>query len=314
MKINNKKIKAFSLIELSIVILIIGILVGAVVKGQDLYQNIKLTTAQSITNSSPINSITGLSLWLETTRETSVVDAEDNTTEYDAVPVTWRDNRVVRRQDRIDLTAAGDPQYIKSGISGLPSIEFDGTADEFTNTNTTSMPITAGDDSYTFVAVWSPTVVGSGIIAAQGDAVGTNDLIGGIGQAATGTYGFHGGTNNFNQADSTIEAGRSYISIITVNNDDEIVTAATTDNIDIYTNSNTATISGSSNKGTNANDEITLAIGAGEFVVGNTMNGTANHFNGQISEIIVFDKALKDDEISAVNDYLGAKYGINIAN
>jgi len=51
----NSKIKtAFSLIELSIVILIIGILVAGVTQSSRLVRAIKLQTARSITNSSSI--------------------------------------------------------------------------------------------------------------------------------------------------------------------------------------------------------------------------------------------------------------------
>lgn len=60
MSFNIKSNKAFSLIELSIVILIIGILVAGVTQSSRLINQIKLSLAQSITRSSDVNSIDNL--------------------------------------------------------------------------------------------------------------------------------------------------------------------------------------------------------------------------------------------------------------
>ncbi|MBU6338893.1 MAG: prepilin-type N-terminal cleavage/methylation domain-containing protein [Rickettsiales bacterium] len=54
--------KAFSLIELSIVILVIGILFAGVMQGRSLIQKSRLKTAQSLTKSSPVSGIYGLLL------------------------------------------------------------------------------------------------------------------------------------------------------------------------------------------------------------------------------------------------------------
>jgi len=58
--------KAFSLIELSIVILIIGILVAGVTSSSRLVKRMKIITAQNLTTSSPISSIKDLIFWYET--------------------------------------------------------------------------------------------------------------------------------------------------------------------------------------------------------------------------------------------------------
>ena len=41
-------------------------------------------------------------------------------------------------------------------------------------------------------------------------------------------------------------------------------------------------------------------------------NSAGNYFNGYISEIIVFDRALAEYEITAIEQYLSSKYGIGI--
>lgn len=62
----QKTNKAFSLIELSIVILIIGVLIAGVVSGSNLYAKFKITTAQGLTRGSEVNGIKNLVLWYET--------------------------------------------------------------------------------------------------------------------------------------------------------------------------------------------------------------------------------------------------------
>ncbi|MBM5781910.1 MAG: prepilin-type N-terminal cleavage/methylation domain-containing protein [Pelagibacterales bacterium] len=82
---------AFSLIEMSIVLLIIGILISGVTQGLKLLNKFKLQTAQSLTQSSPVASISGLSYWFESTSEKSfsaseAVDEEKISNWYDISP------------------------------------------------------------------------------------------------------------------------------------------------------------------------------------------------------------------------------------
>ncbi|MFM7682251.1 MAG: prepilin-type N-terminal cleavage/methylation domain-containing protein, partial [Bacteroidota bacterium] len=60
----NKKL-AFSLIELSIVILIIGILVAGVTQSSRLVAQMRLASAQSVTRSADISSIRDMVFWAE---------------------------------------------------------------------------------------------------------------------------------------------------------------------------------------------------------------------------------------------------------
>ena len=78
MKKNINSNKAFSLIELSIVILIIGILVAGVTSSSRLITRMKLITAQNLTRNSPISSIKDLSVWWETSLDESFDNAEES--------------------------------------------------------------------------------------------------------------------------------------------------------------------------------------------------------------------------------------------
>ncbi len=87
-----KKKLAFSLIELSVVILIIGILIAGVTQGSRLIKQFKLSSASSLTRSSSISSIPNLTLWLETTLDGSVTSVTNGTSpsNNDAIS-NWND-------------------------------------------------------------------------------------------------------------------------------------------------------------------------------------------------------------------------------
>jgi len=58
--------KAFSLVEISVVILIIGILISGVSQGIDLYEDFRKNSAKSLTLNSRVGRIPDLLWWIET--------------------------------------------------------------------------------------------------------------------------------------------------------------------------------------------------------------------------------------------------------
>lgn len=105
------KNKAFSLIELSVVILIIGILVAGVTQSSRLVKRMRLQTAQNLTQSSPVASIKDLTAWYETTLEKSFNDNEeqdqsDITVWYDVNPFS------TVRNDATPPAVANRPQNL----------------------------------------------------------------------------------------------------------------------------------------------------------------------------------------------------------
>ena len=66
-KYKIKKLKlAFSLIEISVVILIIGILIAGISQGIDLFADYRFITAKNLTKNSRVGRIEDLEIWLET--------------------------------------------------------------------------------------------------------------------------------------------------------------------------------------------------------------------------------------------------------
>ncbi len=71
-KYKRKKSRyAFSLIELSIVILVIGMIVSGVLASNMLIKKFRVTTTQTLTQSSPVQGISDSVLWLETSLDKS---------------------------------------------------------------------------------------------------------------------------------------------------------------------------------------------------------------------------------------------------
>ncbi len=276
--------KAFSLIELSIVILIIGILVAGVTKGGDLYSQIKLTAARSVTNSSSINTIPDLRIWLETTKEESLTTNDGNQPNQGSFISSWNDIKLSRPNDKINVTQAtssNQPIYVKNGIGGLPSLQFDGINDVLENL--VDMPINAGDDSYTMVAVvniFDPS--GGDIAIGQGTNSHAANRSGMMYFNGTNQFGFAGFANDY--VSISYANNTEYIAIVIANHQ-------LANNITLYLNSNSETI------GTTNADNSALNIAGERFVIGSA-SYNAHYHDGLISEVMIFDRNLKDSEVA----------------
>ncbi len=121
---SKNKPKAFSLIELLVVIIIIGILAAGITKGSMLITRARLVNARSLTKSSPVLVMEGLMLWLETTSEESF----DKTETSKSSPVSiWYDiNPQLSQKNAVQPELSYRPSYLEEGINNLPSLHFDG--------------------------------------------------------------------------------------------------------------------------------------------------------------------------------------------
>jgi len=136
---NNFK-KAFSLIEISIVILVIGILIAGISKGIDMVYDMRLATARALTDKAPMFGMENLELWLETTSENSLATGTGTSftnvkNPNDKQPIgRWNDiNPTLINSNNKNHAVQGDinfqPFYIQDGINGLPALLFDGSND-----------------------------------------------------------------------------------------------------------------------------------------------------------------------------------------
>lgn len=299
MKLEFKKInRAFSLVEITLVIVIIGTLIAGITKGIDLYQDFRLVSARKITENSIVSKIGDLALWLETTSEKSFNKAILNNNEE---IIEWRDINPINTDKNIIFTNAAisqRPKYQRNGLGGLPSIKFDGVDDVLVKKFDKII-----DSDYSIFIVFN-------MIAPIPDS---QDLIVFMNQYNIGSvliefsaYGIlrasHRNnvfvTANANNLFSTDSAkfNKNYI-LKYIRNQTQTQTANVWLNKDLFINNLSASISG-------LKPDI-------EFYIGSLTSSGVRPFNGYISEIIIFDKTLKESDHRAVEEYLKLKYQIS---
>jgi prepilin-type N-terminal cleavage/methylation domain-containing protein len=284
----NNSQKAFSLIELSIVILIIGILIAGITQSSILIKKYKLNSAQTITQSSPVTSIKDLALWLEPVMESSITSATNDLSPIDGDAVAlWNDtnSQSITKVNVAQSTSSARPTYKTNGIGNLPTLSFDGG--DYLETALTTIP--AGYNTYTIFLVWQQNTSGTTQVIFHQRGSGCSADYAGT-YLSTGGYinGWACGSGD-TQA-STYSASKPYATIYRVDN-------TQTNNVTVYAN---GTKTGPTQKTVNVGATAT-AVGYG--------GGSTYYFRGYISEVIVFTRALKDAEISDVRGYLAKKYG-----
>ena len=125
--------KAFSLIEISVVIVIIGILIAGISQGIDLYQDMRLATARSLTQNSRVARIPDLVSWYETTGENVFSQGTTSFQNIEKVQVNqkinrWKDSNPnsIYKYDATQTTSANQPKIIFDNDTSLPIVRFDG--------------------------------------------------------------------------------------------------------------------------------------------------------------------------------------------
>ena len=309
---NNRKLRAFSLIEVSIVVLIIGILIAGITQSSRLLAQAKVNTAKSLTQSSPASSINGLSLWIESTLDTSFIATETD----DGTAISeWRDSNP-QVSTKADFKAGGTaPKYMLNAINGIPAVLFDGSASSMSAPNFSDL---ARNQSTIFAVVKLPSTLASQVIVSKrgdDDTDTINFQVSTNSDTAVGWSYCDGAAQD--AVDCTIEGASAavvgtnsyiYSSVYTANTD--LVTDSTTGGIVIFQNgkvlSRTETDeTANANPASAGNNDIT--IGATSFKPNPT-----NFFGGYLGELIIYDRALKTEERQSIEAYLSKKWGIGV--
>jgi prepilin-type N-terminal cleavage/methylation domain-containing protein len=298
---NNRNFSAFSLIEISIVILIVGILVAGVTQSSRLISQAKINSAQSLTQSSPASSVKNMSLWIESTLDTSFDLAE---TDNSSTITNWYDiNPQVSSKSNFTMaTAAAKPTYLLNSINGLPAIKFDGsskymTAPNFSNIITKSATV--------FAVVKMPSALANQVIFGKR---ATNANIELATNSAANYWKFCDATSCLTPTNSptpAISANNPYVLSVVYTGSSAAATLSTSTGITFFNNGTALSPTGSQVT-TNAPDNSVSA----SLTLGASGTTAANFFGGHIGEIIIYDRALKKEERQSIETYLGKKWGI----
>jgi prepilin-type N-terminal cleavage/methylation domain-containing protein len=290
--------RAFSLIELSIVILIIGVLIAGVVEGIGLLQYSRLSSARALTKSSPVNSIQGLILWLEPTSEASFSSAEA----VNAARISsWNDiSPQETKKNNATQTGASSlkPTYVEKGINNLPVLRFDGTND-YLDFDGTSL----ANSNYTIFVVEKNDVKGAynlfiGCVGVDGPSDARRCL-------------------HLGQRDNNVITQDHYYdpaSQLDYSPPQGLTNAPTIHSFWLSTSPSNGGKKYWNNGGvTPDKSEPTQNLPLLSNNNARIANMTTGHYKGDIAEIIMFNRALLNEDRQSVESYLSKKWGIKIS-
>lgn len=303
---NLKNKTAFSLIELSIVILIIGIIIAGVTQSSRLIRQFKISAARSQTQSGPVSSIKDLSAWFETTLPTSLIDAEaeDSALTGGTTVSYWYDinNSSTAKRDASGGGASTLPYYYANCMSGLPCIRFDGTNDLLTFDGSFLVGV-----DYTIFVVEQRRAATANYFLGNTASPSTNTAIE-FGYTGTSVVRFAQGSSANYYTVGTSPAIAAYTAPSPRLHSFVNATIANggTSTFSHYLNGS-ATASSLTSVGTPALSTLTAYANA---AIGSNNSGGASYFNGDIGELIFYSRALKSEERVAVEDYLLKKWAI----
>lgn len=280
---------AFSLIELAVVVLIIGLIATGIIKGTSIIRSAQLSSARSLTTKSNIASIAGMIAWYETSLIDSLKPSESGN---NGQITEWRDispGSIAAQKNKLTRTASSAVTYQSDGINNLPSIKF------ISSGNLTLSAFYQGN-------LGQATIF---IVARPSAAVSTAAaLLDSHSSASSSTFGIASSYlwMNLGSGQTNTSSLSNAPSILANSN---CILAGYYDN----TNSkaffnNATTMAGAANisAGTNPLSGLTIA----------TNKSGSSAFSGLISEIIIFDRPLPIDERKSVMSYLSKKYKISV--
>lgn len=289
--------KAFSLIELSVVIVIIGLIIGGITSGKSLVRTSKVSAARSVTLSSQIATIPGMVLWTETSTKDAFLSSEiANNSQL----TTWYNREPSGFLTKNNLTAAASANalYQEIGMNDLPTVNMNVAGNMKVASFAGSALTTA-----TIVIVFKPTIA----------PTSTATIIADSGAAANSTFSI-----GIKDTKVTLDAGTPVETLIASNPASFVLNGQYI--LVVYFNGSTSRVFANT---TSAVNNVTTEVGG----AGATLNPGSNILNGltiganksgssgiaaEISEVIVYNRALKDTERQDVMSYLSKKYKITV--
>lgn len=286
-KNSDKKTKkfAFSLIELSIVLLVIGILMVGVSQGYNLVRSAQISNARGITAKSPISQMQGLLAWYETCSKESLNQSELQ--DGNSI-TTWKDigpSSILNGNNQLTPTSI---TYAQSSINKIPAIKFSGSS-KFSLAN-----FSQGSSSQATVFL----VIKLNYVP---DTTNYKTIFDGN----SADFSFSLRSNGIQ-----INTGSSVVSSAVANsflNSGEYAIA-------VYFNGSTSKVYVNDNDSMFGGSVINNSLGVNQLTgltLGDNRAGTSG-FNGFISEVAIFNRVIKATERKEIFNYFSKKYKIAI--
>jgi prepilin-type N-terminal cleavage/methylation domain-containing protein len=288
-KIYKKKIgekRGFSLIELSMVLVIIGVLIVGISSGKSFVKSAKVSSARSATLSSQIVNIPGMVAWYETStkdsfRNSQSIDGSQLTTWYNIAPsgLLFKNNLGTFGTPSTG-TRVANTTYQDDGINDIPTVRTD-VAGRISLTNFSGSSLSTS----TVVVVFRP-------IGTLDDT--TAKIVADSGSGVAYAIGIKRDAVSLNVTDSastTFVSNVPYVLMVDFNGI----------NSQVFVNSITSL-------GTVSAGSLILD----GFTIGSNRSG-ATGIDAEVSEAIVYDRTLTVSQRRDVMSYLSKKYKIAVA-
>ena len=297
-QIKNKQ--AFSIVELSIVVLILGVMLAGIVNYNNFVLKASLVSARKITKSSTIIKIENLALWLDATAQNSFKSDNLTNTSFltdisDKQTIGWWKDVNLQKvyPARLNFTAsnlANRPKYYVSAINHLPALYFDGN--DFLRIENLSTSNIASENEITIFVVQnvkSSNLATFTINSSTQNAANSGERI--MLNAYYNNH-FYFDFGNYNSLDRVTKnyTSQSYLAKPQV-----ISAIKNSDSSSFYINSKLEETQNTTSS-LNTSLERYLEIGTS--------------FDGYIGEILIFNRALKVRERMLVEQYLMKKWRI----
>lgn len=276
------KKSAFSILELAIVLIIIGLLTAGVIKGGAMIKSSRIAGARAITSNSEVAKIDGLLAWFETSIKESILSDESNDGEF---LTKWFDiapSSIMTQKNTVTKNANNSVTYVSEGINNIPSVRFNGSG-----SFEVSQLFQGSTNQATLFAVLRPEISTNSVLTFFDAASGNDSFSASI---SAGDIVINSG--NGAPFNNSIESGKNYIIVAYFNIENSVA----------YVNDAENASDLAANSGSNVLKGITI---------GNNKNSSAG-FGGLISEIIIYNRPLKLNERKDVMRYLAKKYKINV--
>ena len=280
--------KGFSLIEISVVILIIGILIAGISQASDMIDESNLKGARSASKGSRVSRTRDLVLWLDATADGTVLNSANKQVADNENVAQWKDSNP-NSTDGFGLTGVA-PQYNANKTSGLPSIYFSGTSYlKLSN----KFDYSAGE--YTIYLIYQPSVLSNSVIMEKRSIAQTEVYPYKLELDATNLVYKLSDSNEVISSSSTKKASAGKTNLIRLSRSATGVLTISVDDVSAIGTARTTSV-----------------VNSSELIIG-ARNGTSivSHINGRIGELIIFDRDLNPVEKSDIEKYLYKKWKLS---
>lgn len=278
--------KAYSLIEIALVIIVISIIIAGSLNGVEMVKKARLTSAQTLTQQAVIPNINGLLVWLETSLPQSFLESErDNGLKISV----WKNinPNILTANNPSQNIAINQPTYLDNRFNdSIPGINFDGN--DFLNFIGAELI----NSNYSFFIV-EKRMSGANLLTMIGgsDYASNGNLVLAYRNSSTITH-----SHITNEIDVTVPSFSSPVARI---------------HSFLLNNSNGKRYwfnGGDNPDGLDTNQKSLLSSYNNPWI-GRYLD---YYFNGDIAEIIIYKRSLNSEERKSVEGYLSKKYNITI--